>query len=111
MDNSQIKEKIFEYVSQRKHVSFIELMNYFPDESGSGDFCLKYETIIVWVGMSENIIQAVQDLVKEHKIYLHPATSLTYLADGGGLKLPLVKEDRKYSKPHWLPMTLDVTPV
>jgi hypothetical protein len=31
-----------------------------------------------------------------------------YAYDGGLLNMPIVKQKRKYSKPHWLPATLSL---
>jgi hypothetical protein len=39
-------------------------------------------------------------------IDITPTPFLTYLADGRALDLPLVKSNRQYAKPHWLPVAI-----
>lgn len=111
MTSNELKDAIIKLATERKHITFVEIMNKFPDEKGLFSISLpSYENILMWTGMSELLAEAVSELLESHQLYTHSANQLTYLADGGGLTLPLAKDARQYQKPHWFPVTLDKSP-
>jgi hypothetical protein len=66
--------------------------------------------VVLWVGLTENLIQALVQLMAEEKIEARTANPLIYLADGGGLNLPIAKGiNRKYKTPHWAPVVLNLS--
>jgi hypothetical protein len=71
-----------------------------------GDVCItvKYQTVLLWVGMSEDFAKVYSDCTRQNLIFRHPASALTYFVDGVTLDFPLAKSDRNYKKPHWFPV-------
>ena len=111
MTQEELEKAIPLYVDERGgHITFVELMKEFPDEQDNVNgnaMTMKHPNIIIWVGMSEKIIKALQNLLKNKTLHFHPTTQMTYMIDGGGLNLPLVKQDREYKTERWLPVTID----
>lgn len=104
----KMKNKILNYVTRYRHVSFAELSNNIDGFDGDFTFSLM-ENFILWDGMSEEAGLALDDLLKEKKIKIDEATALTYLMDGKSLKLPIAKQCRKYKTPRWLPVVFNPT--
>lgn len=103
-----MKQDIYNFVKERGYVSFVELSNNIEGFNGDLAICLG-ENIIIWSGMSQEACDALRQLTHVDKtIEYIPASPLVYLCDGGGLDLPLAKSARKYKKPHWLRVTLNV---
>jgi hypothetical protein len=89
-------------------LTFIELLRFLPYLKGDFSYWTGNENIFLWDGLSEQCIGILAALLRANKISIEPASQRTYLMDGGGLRLPLVKANRKYKKPHWLPVTFSV---
>lgn len=102
-----LKARVLEYIKRRDYVSFAELGHRFGDNfAGGGEFSIsKGENIVLWVGMTEAAANAISELLEEGAIRAEPTVLLVYLADGACMRLPLVKRNRAYKKPHWLPVT------
>ena len=102
----QLKEKILDHVMNRNHVSFAELMD-FPNFDGNKEWILttpKASNLVLWTHMSNEAIDAIDELIEEKKIVMRPACKLTYLVDGAGLKYPIMKSIRHYKTPRWMPV-------
>jgi hypothetical protein len=101
---------VVEYVRQYDWVTFHELARLLePHMPVSGNQALSLpddDNILLWVEMSEEFASLVLDLLKNRRIFAHPAQTLTYLIDGGVLKLPPAYRRVKggYKKPHWFPI-------
>lgn len=109
IDQGDIRSAIVEYVRSRDWVTFAELKNRFG-KYAEGNVALESTqnpNIIFWVGMSKEFTDDIASLLGT-KLFLHPASSFTYMIDGATLDLPLVKRLPKkgYRKPHWLPACL-----
>jgi hypothetical protein len=98
-----LKQRILKYIRDYDHVTFAELHRVFGDEfSGKGNNLeiAKDSNIVLWSG-----------LTREGLMSFAPANPLTYLIDGSGLNLPVVKSaSYKYKRPHWLPVTMRPAP-
>jgi hypothetical protein len=102
-----MEEKLLQIIRDRGHVSFVEIAELFPSETGDVSLAMpEYENIIYWWGLSERLAQAVSSLLERKLAFVHPATPLTYAFDGVMTTMPLATSLRKYSKPHWYPVTL-----
>lgn len=61
-------------------------------------------SIMLWWGMSEKLVRTITQLLADDVIHIHPATELTYLADGAVPSYPIAKSLREYKKPRWYPV-------
>jgi hypothetical protein len=102
-----LRERLLAYILDVDHVTFAELANRFGEAFHGGDFQLsKGENIMLWAHLTQEAADAVSELLESGAIEAHPTGMLTYLSDGRGLSLPLVKTCPKYKAPHWLPVAL-----
>jgi len=104
---SQMAESIYTLVKERETVTFAEILKNIPGAKGDQDFLSdKAENVFFWMGLSEEVCDAIIELRNSDKIYMHPAHMLTYIADGAALTIPIAKHPPKggYKKPHWLPV-------
>ena len=64
--------------------------------------------IVLWSGLSIELVDAIQSLLDSEQVFLHPVSVLVYMADGAALRLPLAQRvpPGGYRKPHWLPTCL-----
>ena len=110
MMGDTIKQTIYEYVRDRDHVSFVELRRLLGDVFvGEWNMLLAgYPTIVLWIHMSDTVIDALEELMSEKKIVPQSANYLVYLIDGGTLSLPLAKRIYNYKKKRWLPVTFTI---
>ncbi len=109
---NDIEQKILGLVSERQHVSFVEIKRLLGEDS-HGEIWLslpKHPNIILWPDISETMADALTSLVKAGRLYAHPSSVLVYFVDGGSLNLPLAKQARQYKKPHWLPVVFCTFP-
>lgn len=109
-----LKQRILKYIRDYDHVTFAELHRVFGDEfSGKGNNLeiAKDSNIVLWSGLTREGADAVMELESEGLMSFAPANPLTYLIDGSGLNLPVVKSaSYKYKRPHWLPVTMRPAP-
>ena len=87
-------------------VSFVELMQGIP----KGDISLSLpdnDNIILWTNLTEEAAEAFKEIWSEKILKPNPTEDLVYLMDGAYPTLPVVKSNRKYKKPHWLPLSFD----
>lgn len=105
--------KIVDYVRQYDFVTFVEVDRIAKEVLGdgaSGDVALmappQFSHTVIWIGLSDTYASAVDKALAEGKLTFFPASWLSYLIDGGVLKLPLAKRPRSYKSNHWLPVCL-----
>jgi hypothetical protein len=102
-----VKEKIKELVLRMNHVSFAELCRAIPETAGQRTISLDNDSLIIWEGVSQELVETLHFLVRDGVLRLKPCDSAVYTADRhGGLRYPLAKRIRKYAKPRWYPVTL-----
>lgn len=107
-----LKESIFNTIKTQQHVSFAELQR--DHNIGGGEFALEARpnsNIFFWVGLNEEGITAIQELLQEKKIFMHPTDTFVYMIDGSIPRMELVKSNRNYKKPRWAPITFCTYPV
>lgn len=106
----KLQQEIYEFVKQRRYVSFAEIQNKY----GKGKFSivLPKKNIFLWVQLPKEVVDAILNLIEEKKLFLHPSCLLVYFCDGKVLTLPIAKRIPKngYKNPHWLPTVLDIIP-
>jgi len=103
-----MKEDVLWYVIHYDYVSFAELQRRYGDQAlGNRSIINRSDhNIILWPNLSDSLATAVLQLLEDKEIHLHPASLLTYLADGCVPQLPLAKRPPAggYKKEHWLPV-------
>jgi hypothetical protein len=111
---SPMAEKILELVTSYKHVTFAELDRKIEGFSGGnleiGIDNEQASNIILWQGLTEEAVDALEELRQAKKIHQIPTIMLTYLVDGKALRLPLVKRPQHYKEPHWAPVCFNPGP-
>ena len=98
-----MKEEILKCIS-KGGVSFVELSREVPGFNGDYQYGNSHNWIY-WSNISEEAAKTLKQLKDENIIDATPCEPLIYMIDGGYLPLPLVKSNRIYKKPHWMPMT------
>lgn len=109
MKREEIKKKIIDYINMFNHVTYVELQNLFDeigyDYRGNLDIISeKCDHVLFWCNWNKETIELFSELQREGKIHKEPTQFFTYLIDGGGLQLPLVKKNVQYKTDHWLPI-------
>jgi hypothetical protein len=104
-------ERIYELVSNRRTVTFAEMENHIEGFGGgdkmlviNGDTC---SNIVLWLGLTDAAIDALEELRVTKRIHPIPASILTYMYDGRVPSLPLAKGKYHYKKPHWAPVVFN----
>jgi len=88
-------------------LSFVELLHYLPHLAGAyGVYAGPEGFPLVWDGVSEECIHALNELQANRTIILRPSGTFTYLADGCQIRLPEATRIRAYKRPRWLPVCL-----
>lgn len=59
--------------------------------------------------MDEELAATISNLLAQQKLVPSPTQPLTYLVDGISLKMPIATALKQYKKPHWFPVTLDIS--
>ncbi len=99
-----MKEEILNLIKKGGGVSFVELERI-KGFSGNLDMFIGSSNVIFWQNISGAAIDAIQELLNERKIIMHPSVLIVYLHDGKYINLPICKNLKtKYKKPHWLPV-------
>lgn len=109
MRREEIKGIIMNHINEQNHVTYVELERLFQEHGynykGTYDILSeKSDHVLFWSGWNKETIELINELQEEKKIHKEPAQFITYLIDGGGMNLPLVKTAREYKRDHWLPV-------
>ena len=112
---TELVDAIVTYVERKDYVTFAELQQDLAaqyDTTGMFALTLDHPTLVLWAGMSERFVDALTRALDANRIYLHPASVMTYWIDGGALNLPIAKRPPKagYRSEHWLPACLRTVP-
>lgn len=98
---------LLEFIADRGGVSFAEIARRFDC---AGDVGLELKpNLLLWVG-SQQLSDALRELIKRGDVTMKVAPALVYLLDGCVMPMPMAARVRGYAKPHWLPVVLDAAP-
>lgn len=103
MSNNSMRESIIKCV-KFGGISFVEMEREIEGMKGDRVLLLKYESLILWVDVSQEFIDEIGQLVSEGIITFQGCSPLIYSIDGKMLNLPIAKSFRDYKKPRWLPV-------
>lgn len=98
-----MRQEILDCIS-KGGVSFVELSREVPGFKGDYEWS-NSSNWVYWASISEEAARTMKQLKDEKLIDGSPCHPIIYMVDGGWLNLPLVKSNRNYKKPHWIPMT------
>lgn len=108
----RLVDAVAEYVRVYDHVTFVELTKRFKsylEVAGTVAICLPTDpNVIIWAGLSQAFADVLVEALVAKRVHPHPTVWLTYMIDGGTLKLPIVKRATKggRKKEAWLPVVL-----
>jgi hypothetical protein len=106
----QMRWMILGLVHDREYVTFAEIKRFVDTETGNQTlFHSDFPNIVLWEGLTESAAKSIQQMLSLKKVYLHPATEFTYLADGWLPSLPTALDLREYAEKRWLPTCLHHT--
>jgi hypothetical protein len=108
-----LKEEILEFVNQAGRVRLQDICRQFERASGELWFRSRnFENVVFWRGLSQEAIDALEELLEEKAIFMHPASLREYAAgdDWAMLLLPLAMSGRSYASPHWRIVSLCAFP-
>jgi hypothetical protein len=114
---TDVLDGITDYVRRNDYVTYVEIERHLKGRNvpveGDRAICLSDDpNIILWAGMSEEFTEIMHAMMREKRIFPHPAAHLVYLIDGKTLRFPLAQRMPKggYKKPHWAPICFRCTP-
>jgi len=99
-----MEEEILNLVSNRQHVSMVELCQEIEGFKGELEWYVGSNTVI-WSHCSIEAIEAMSNLTKEKKIMAVIVSPMVYLMDGAVPIYPIARsQTHNYAKPHWMPI-------
>lgn len=95
-------------IADQGGVTFVEIAQLLARRGvpveGTLELVIADRNIVLWAGMSERFMTIMEAVRARRRVTPRPTSALTYMADGGFLRLPLAKQARRrYTTPHWLP--------
>jgi hypothetical protein len=108
-----LKEQILEFVRGRGHVTLPQICRQFEAARGELSFRSRnFENVVFWEGLSREAMEALEELLEEKAIFMHPASLREYVAgdDWAMLLLPVAMSGRSYASAHWRVVTLSRSP-
>ena len=106
---TDLKEQVLAYVAGHPGTSFAELTRELED---TGDYLLDLgHNIVIWEGISYELVSAITSLRQEKRIKLEPCAPLIYLIDGTLLRHPVITGKppaQGYKNPRWLPVVINL---
>jgi hypothetical protein len=111
-----IIERIIDLIDERGPITFMELQKHLaPFFPTFGDRELHQAgNVVLWLGLSPELAEAVQALVADGRITMRRTTVLVYLFEGAALPIPMALGDRPpkggYKHPRWLPVVFNLPP-
>lgn len=111
-DKAQVwADKMLQYIKLNKGTTFVELQNICGKESlGDVEMYFEEQNIVMWSGVSQLFVDALNIIKQKLTITTSPKTHLTYLIDGKMLKYPMATKFKKYKNPHWIAVVLNAKP-
>jgi len=89
-------------------VTFVELSNRIQGFKGDLMWGVK-GNIFFWPSLSQEAIDALEELNSSGLIELAPTSALTYIIDGTYPDMPIAKQVREYKSPRWLPVAFNLS--
>ena len=109
MRKEDIKQLLVDYIKHMRDVTYANIEEFFEDhgfeykgDRGSRSAVCRH--VIFWEGWNNEAFDMISELMSEGKIHCSSTNVITYLIDGKGLDLPIVKTNRDYTTDHWLPV-------
>ena len=91
----------------RDGLTFVELLRFLPYLKGALPFTIEdNDSLLMWDGVSQGCIAAVNKLIADGRIELKPTNPLTYVLDGYRSRMPVAVKKRKYKEQRWFPVTI-----
>jgi hypothetical protein len=109
-DNSELKDKVCEYISEHRGVTFVELERLLSDEiEVRGEYNItssKDDNIIFWINVSEQFADIINELIASGRVDISATRPFVYAVDGKQIAMDTAKQPPKdgYKNPHWLPL-------
>ena len=84
-------------------------MEFGNDAKGDYEYNLDSKNVVLWDGLSKELLDAIEFCRTNDIIEIKPCTLLIYSIDGEVLDLPVAKKipEKGYQKPRWLPVVLN----
>jgi hypothetical protein len=104
-----MKAQIVADLEVSRDMSFAELAGRWPEHFRDGPYLLpwpKLENVFIWVGLTEDALRLIEELLNEGLAELGSTSYLVYVADGMMPTQPIAKRFRSYKAPHWVPSVL-----
>lgn len=115
-DHGQMNAAAIEYVRARTAVGFDAMQNDFAEfleTTGPIGIALRSDpNVVLWSGLSGEFSELLAALIKNHRLFAHPAPSSFYAEKDLPFSLPTVEvlTDEKLQRPYWFPVTIKVSP-
>jgi len=110
---ARLKRAILEKVERERNATFAELA-HIEGFAGNLDIVNTTANVLIWMGMSAEAIDAIEQLQRENLIHLAGSSWLVYSWSGGPVpNLPIVKHrprSGRFQKMHWGPTALVAGP-
>lgn len=101
----------------RTGTSFVELVAAIgaagvPTEGDQALFLPGDRNIVLWVGVTQQVVDVVNELLTAKLAHLHPTQPLTYFIDGQVPTFPVAQRPPAggYKEPHWAPVVINAGP-
>lgn len=105
--STDLKDRMKAFIHSRDNVSFAEIQREFKESFGNLEIHPGTNpSIIIWHGLSKELADSFESLVKSGEIIVKPCSVIIYFVDGAVPRLPLAKRNKIYKTKHWLPVIL-----
>lgn len=101
-----VRANLLHRVQHYQWVSFAELANSAPEHFFEGDLSYGFpdKNLFFWCGLSQEAVNALNDLRAQNLIKFDPTSCFVYYCDGRVLNMPIANRPPRngYKKPHWM---------
>ena len=115
-DGGDYAAALVAFVADYQPVTFFEVIDSLADHiEVAGEYGLhvsNHPNVIVWGGMSLEIVRLITTLLNDGKLFLKPADATPYQMNGQVMTLPIVENvpSEPLAERHWLPRLLSTEP-
>ena len=105
---TKMEQDIIDFINLKNNIgiTFAQLSKNIDGFNGDMYISDKDTNVILWVEISKEATQAIENLVKTNKILVDKTSPLCYYIDGMIPNIKLAKKNKKYKKLHWLPVAI-----